>query len=136
MGQPEVFLEHKRGDKLQKYLRVKPKNSLFVIGSSKDADLRIGGEGVAGCHAALRYRAPHWYVCDISGGIGGTSSVKVNDQIVTESKIDGTTKIEIGGHRLQLFTKERSETMSKENDVESSKTRSPSGRHSHERSRL
>lgn len=59
MGMPEIFLEHKKGEKLQKYLRVKPNRSLFLIGSSAEADLRIGGEGIAGCHAALRYRAPN-----------------------------------------------------------------------------
>ncbi len=113
MGLPEIFLEHKKGEKLQKYLKVKPTRSLFVIGSSTEADLRIGGEGIAGCHAALRYRAPHWYVCDISG----TESVKVNDQFVTESIVSGTTKIEIGGHRIQLFTKERDPHLTKESEA-------------------
>lgn len=113
----EMFLEHKKGEKLQKYLRVKPNHGLFVIGSSKEADLRIGGEGIAGCHAALRYRAPHWYVCDISG----TSALKVNDEIVTESIIDGKTRVEIGGHRLQLFTKERGGYLEKDSNTENGK---------------
>ena len=121
MGMPEIFLEHKKGEKLQKYLRVKPNRSLFLIGSSAEADLRIGGEGIAGCHAALRYRAPNWYVCDISGLGGSSSLLKVNDQVVTESVVDGTTRVEIGGHRLQLFTKERSAPMMKESEAANSK---------------
>jgi outer membrane biosynthesis protein TonB len=111
MGMPEIFLEHKNGEK-QRYLRVKPNRSLFLIGSSAEADLRIGGEGIAGCHAALRFRAPHWYVCDISG----TNALKVNDQFVTESVVDGSTRVEIGGHRLQLFTKERTAPLMKDNE--------------------
>lgn len=106
MGLPEVFLEHRKGEKVQKYLRVKPGRDLFVIGSSVEADLRIAGEGIAGCHAVLRYRSPHWYVCDVSG----TESLKVNNQIVCESQVDASTAVEIAGHRLQLFTKERSKT--------------------------
>jgi len=102
MGLPEVFLEHKRGDK-QRFLRVKPHQKLFVIGSSKLADLRIAGEGIEGCHAALRFRDSSWYICDISG----SESVKVNGQYAAEAKLDERAEVEIAGHRLQLFSKER-----------------------------
>lgn len=107
MGTPEIFLEHKRGEKVQKYLRVRPDRDLFVIGSSREADLRISGDGVAGCHAVLRYRAPHWYVCDVSG----TESLRVNDRVVTESIITATADVEIGSHKIKLFAKD------KENDL-------------------
>ena len=36
MGMPDIFVEHKRGEKTQRFLRVKPKRSLFLIGSSKE----------------------------------------------------------------------------------------------------
>lgn len=110
MGLPEIFLEHKKGDKHQKMLRVRPDRPLFVIGSSREADLRIAGEGVQGCHAALRYRAPHWYVCDISG----SESVKVDGRSVSEARLDGKAAIEIGAHRIQLFMKERETELFKE----------------------
>ena len=103
MGIPEIFLEHKRGDKVQKYLRLTPERQMFLIGSSSEADLRITGSGVTGCHAVLRYRAPHWYVCDVSG----TESLNVNDEVVSESRIDRSAKIAIGDHQIQLFSKER-----------------------------
>ena len=114
MGAPEIFLEHKRGEKVQKYLRLNPERQLFLIGSSREADLRITGEGVSGCHAVLRYRAPHWYVCDVSG----TESVKINDQVVAESRIDQSTKVEIGNHRIVLFAKDRTNELFKENQSE------------------
>jgi outer membrane biosynthesis protein TonB len=104
MTTSEIFLEHKRGDKVQKYLRVGTDRDVFMIGSSSRADLRINGEGIMGCHAVLRYRAPSWFICDVSG----TESLRVNGEIVTESPVDQTTRVEIQGHALNLFAKERS----------------------------
>ncbi len=103
MGLPEILLEHKRGEKQSKKLRVKATRKLFVIGSSDEADLRIAGEDVKGCHAALRLRETGWYICDISG----SENVKVNGQVVSEAKVDGATQVEIAGHVIQLFAKER-----------------------------
>lgn len=108
MGMPEIFLEHRKGDKVNKYLRVKPGRTLFLIGSSPEADLRISGEGVVGCHAVLRYREPHWYVCDISG----TESVKVNGETTSEFKVDSSAKdsvttVELAGHKFQLIAKQK-----------------------------
>ncbi|MES2857528.1 MAG: AgmX/PglI C-terminal domain-containing protein, partial [Bdellovibrionota bacterium] len=113
MGMPEVFLEHRKGEKVQKILRVKPETTVFVIGSSRSANLRINGEGVMGCHAVLRFRAPDWYVCDVSG----TETLKVNGQTVTEAKIDAKTKVEIAGHRIQLFAHERKTDLFKDSEV-------------------
>ena len=105
MGMPELFLEHKRGGKTHKVLRVKPERELFLIGSSANADLRITGEGVGGCHMALRYRAPHWYLCDLTP-----------NAVETEKLIDGKAAIELVGHRIQLFTKERDTELFKEGE--------------------
>jgi outer membrane biosynthesis protein TonB len=98
----EIIVEHSREEKTRRRLSIKPERRLFVIGSSKTADLKIAGPSVVGCHAVLRYRAPHWYVCDVSG----TESLRVNDRKVTEARIEGVTTVEIGAHRLKLFAKE------------------------------
>ena len=110
---PEILLEHNEGGKHRKILRVNPERGLFVIGSSREADLRISGEGVQGCHAALRYRQPYWYVCDISG----TETIKVDGKPVVEARIDRKAAIEIGSHRIELFTKERDTEIFKEDAV-------------------
>lgn len=99
----EVFLEYKEGDKHRKILRVKPEREIFLIGSSRDADLRIGGEGIQGCHAALRFRKPYWYICNLTG----TDSLKINGQAVVEARLDEKAAVEIGEHRIELFSKER-----------------------------
>jgi TonB family protein len=112
MGLPEILVEHKKSEKNRKVVRVRPERRLFVIGSSVHADLRLNGDGVEGCHAALRFRAPHWYVCDLSGG----DNVKVDGQIATEAKLDGSAVIEIGKHRLQLVTRDRSPELFKKEE--------------------
>jgi pSer/pThr/pTyr-binding forkhead associated (FHA) protein len=114
MGMPELFLEHRQGQRRQKQLRVKPNRSMFVIGSSEEADLRISGDGVQGCHAVLRRRNNQWFICDVSG----TESLKVDGRPVTESLVSELTKVEIGGHRLQLFTRDREENLFKEGEAQ------------------
>lgn len=104
---PEVLLKHSKGEKHQKFLRIKPGRQLFVIGSSREADLRISGEGIQGCHAALRFRSPDWYVCDISGAGSGAEGLKVNGSVISEAKVEGSLSVEISGHKIQLFAKER-----------------------------
>lgn len=46
MGQPELFLEFKREGLKVRHHRVTPKRKIFVIGSSPEADLRIGGDAI------------------------------------------------------------------------------------------
>src|SRR5438128_232406 len=107
MGTPQIFLEHKKGSRVHRVLRVKPGRELFVIGSSQNADLRINGDGVKGCHAALRFRAPHWYLCDLSGTLPQTETI-----------VDGKGVVEIAGNRIQLFTKERDTELFREEDAQ------------------
>ncbi len=103
MGLPELFLEHSQGPKRQKRLRITASGGMFVIGSSDQADYRLGGVGVEGCHAVLRSRNNQWYICDVSG----TESLKVDGKVVVEARLSDLSKVEIGSHRLQLFSKER-----------------------------
>ena len=111
----EVFLEYKKGDKRLKALRLTPKNKLFVIGSSLEADLRVLGDGAKGCHVALRYRHPHWFICDI----GGEGGLKVDGKVVVEARLEKESKIEIGSHLIILKSKERDTEIFKESAVSS-----------------
>ncbi len=114
MSLAEVFVEHKEGEKARKHLRVKPGGGdLFLIGSSKTANLRLHGDEVIGCHAALRYRKPHWYVCDLSPD----GQTKIDGESFNERRIDKDMVVEIGRHRLRLFTRERKEDLFKKSDA-------------------
>jgi outer membrane biosynthesis protein TonB len=104
MGRPEVFIKHTSGNKIRKQLRVRPDRSqLFLIGSSKEADLRLSGDGVSGCHTVLRYRDSHWYVCDVSGD---GEPIKADGPSFIERQLDGPLQLEIGPHKLTLFSRE------------------------------
>jgi outer membrane biosynthesis protein TonB len=100
MGRPEVFIEHSQGTKRRKQLKVKPsQGDLYLIGSSREANLRIAGEEISGCHAALQYRDGQWFICDLSGN--GIDGQKTERAIGSE-----TFEVQLGQHRLKLFAKE------------------------------
>ncbi len=110
MGQPELFLEFKREGLKVRHHRVTPKRKIFVIGSSPEADLRIGGDSILGCHAVLQYQGPNWVLRSLA--IDG-ATVRVNGQDTVEAILDPSieTVIEIGSHRIDLFAKKRAETL-------------------------
>lgn len=116
MGQPQLFLEFKREGRPVRHHRVTAKRKLFVIGSSPDADLRIGGDGIMGCHAVLHFKShgenSHWVLRSLA--VDG-AVVMVNDQPVIEAildeKNDANTIIQIGDHRIELFSKQRVEPL-------------------------
>lgn len=115
MGQPDLFLEFKREGKASRHHRVTTKRRLFVIGSSPDADLRVGGENILGCHAVLQYQAPNWVLRSLA--VDG-APVKVNGVEVVEAvlneEFDAETIVEVGGHRIDLFSKKRPQTLFQE----------------------
>lgn len=103
MGQPELFLEFKRGEGRARHLRV-TQRKIFVIGSSKSANLRIGGADILGCHAALQFIKGKWILKNLS--VDG-AEVLVNGKPVVEAIIDETAEVTIGGNRIDLFSKKR-----------------------------
>ncbi|MDZ4083060.1 MAG: AgmX/PglI C-terminal domain-containing protein [Bdellovibrionales bacterium] len=106
MGRPELFLEHTGTGTQARRRRVTSRTPLYVIGSSKEADLRLAGKDVAGCHAVLQYRDSHWYIRSVS--LDGPQ-VKLNNEPVIEAMLDEKAEIEIGEHRIKLFSKERTD---------------------------
>ena len=115
MGQPDLFLEFKREGKASRHHRVTTKRRLFVIGSSPDADLRVGGENILGCHAVLQYQAPNWVLRSLAvdGAPVKVNGVEVVEAILNED-VDAETIIEVGGHRIDLFSKKRPQTLFQE----------------------
>ena len=68
-----------------------------TIGSSRQADIRLLGDEVAGIHAAFDLNEGKWTLCDL----GSTSGTWVNKKPVIEQLIDGATVIHIGHHQLK-----------------------------------
>lgn len=113
MGQRELFLEFKRdGAKSARHHRVTAKRKLYLIGSSPEADLRIGGESIQGCHAVIQYHNSKWMVRSL---IVEGAPVRVNGEEIVEAVLDENkeTVIEIGKHRIDLFSKQSPETLFK-----------------------
>jgi outer membrane biosynthesis protein TonB len=106
MGRPELFLEHSGTGTQTRRRRVTSRTPLYVIGSSKEADLRLAGKEVAGCHAVLQYRDSHWYIRSVS--LEGPQ-VLLNNEPVVEAIIDEKAEIGIGDHKIKLFSKERTD---------------------------
>jgi hypothetical protein len=123
MGQPELFLEFKREGQKARHHRVTAKRRLFMIGSSSEADLRIGGDGVMGCHAVLQHEGTTWTLRSLAleGAPVRVNGVEVIEAVLNEST-DTDTVIEIGKHRIDLFSRKRTENLF---DVGSSKATGP-----------
>ncbi len=101
MSAPDLILEHRDGNKVKKSLRIQAKSDLFLIGSSKDADLRLSGEKIAGCHLVLKFRAPHWYACDLSG----SQDTLLDEKNIVEQKLEDSHVLKIGQHQIRLLNK-------------------------------
>lgn len=106
MGRPELFLEHSGTGTQTRRRRVTARTPLYVIGSSKEADLRLTGKEVAGCHAVLQYRDSNWYIRSVS--LEGPQ-VLLNNEAIVEAIIDEKAEIGIGEHKIKLFSKERTD---------------------------
>ena len=112
MCQPELFLEFKRATSPSggrtRHHRITAKRKLFVIGSSRDADLRLwqgpGQAEILGCHAVLQYVSGNWVLQNLA--VEG-AEVLVNGLPVIEAILDAETKIEIAGHHIELFSRRR-----------------------------
>lgn len=68
-----------------------------TIGSSRQADVRLIGDDIAGIHAAFDLVDGKWTLCDL----GSTSGTWVNKKPVIEQLLDGATVIHIGSHQLK-----------------------------------
>ncbi len=107
MAAPDLILEHIEGKKIKKHLRIQAKSNLFLIGSSKSADLRINGQTVAGCHMVLKYRAPHWYACDLSG----SEETLLDEKNIVEQKLDNRHVLTIGNHEIRLLNRPKNQKL-------------------------
>ena len=107
MSAPDLILEHKEGEKVKKSLRIQARSNMFLIGSSKSADLRLKGEKIAGCHLVLKYRAPHWYACDLSG----SSDTLLDQKNIVEQKLEDLHILTIGNHQIRLLNRPKNQSL-------------------------
>lgn len=68
-----------------------------VLGSSRNAHLKLLGDGVSGIHAAFEKQGEHWVISDL----GSESGTWINKKPIVEHPITGATVIHIGGHQIK-----------------------------------
>jgi outer membrane biosynthesis protein TonB len=111
MSHPEIFLEHRGQGTSVRRRRVTSQTPVYVIGSSKSADLRILDQSIAGCHAVLQFRDSDWYIRNVT--VDGPE-LRLNNEPVVEAKLTAESMIQIGVHRIRLFSPHRSEGLFRE----------------------
>lgn len=94
----DVEVEHKFKDRLVQKRVFTGSKKVSVIGSVRDADLRLLGDGVEGIHAYLERSDDGWNVIDA----GSEHGTWMGSDAVQTVKIDSTCKIQIGPHELQF----------------------------------
>ncbi len=104
---PDLILEHKEGNKVKKSLRIQARSNMFLIGSSRSANLRLRGESISGCHMVLKYRAPHWYACDLSG----FADTKLDEKNIVEQKLEDLHVLTMGHHQIRLLNKPKNQSL-------------------------
>lgn len=102
MRRIELDLEHRyRGRFVGKH-RLKGDSGLTVIGSAREAHVRLLGEDISGIHATFELQGNTWVLADM----GSKQGTWVRKKPVVEQPIQGATIIHIGGHLLKAVPKE------------------------------
>lgn len=97
MKRVALKVEHKYKNKLIGSHLIEDVERVIVIGSSRNAHLRLLGDGVSGIHASLSRSGDTWKIADL----GSEEGTWVNKKPVVEHDITGATVIHIGGHQIK-----------------------------------
>lgn len=98
MKRIELEVEHSYKNRFVGKHRLKPTDDMTVLGSSRNAQIRLLGDAVAGVHATLEYTEDGWTLCDM----GSEKGTWVRKRPVVLQPIHGTISANIGGHVIKL----------------------------------
>ncbi len=96
----ELLIKHELNGKVINRFRVKPdfKSDVFVIGSSKKANIRIIGDDISPIHAAFEIRNGIWNIIDL----GSETGTWFQNKPILENEVNSSMDICIGGHNLSV----------------------------------
>lgn len=94
----QLDLEHGYKNRFVGRHRVRPKKGVIVIGSSRDADIRLVGDDINPIHAYIEFAEDHWIVSDA----GTEHGTWINKKPIMNEKVTEVTTVMIGGHSLKL----------------------------------
>ena len=98
MKRIELEVEHSYKNRFVGKHRLKPTDDMTVLGSSRNAQIRLLGDAVAGIHATIEYTEDGWVLSDL-GSDKGTWVKKVP---VVQQPIKHSVSANIGGHIIKL----------------------------------
>lgn len=101
MKRRELELEHRYKNRLVGRHYLTPKHRQ-ILGSSREADIRLLGEKVGPIHAAIYFEKDQWILEDL----GSDQGTWVNKNPIVEYSLQGTTDVQIGSHHLRLVPHE------------------------------
>ena len=103
MRRVELELEHRYKNRFVGKHRLSQGSGHKVIGSSRDADIRLLGEDIEGVHALIECVDGHkWSISDM----GSQNGTWVQKQPIIEHIVEGETFVTIGSHHLRMTLKE------------------------------
>ncbi len=121
MRRIELELEHRYKNKFVGKHRLVSGEGLKVLGSSRDAHIRLLGEDIDGIHALIDCTdGQKWSISDL----GSQHGTWVQKQPIVEHVVEGVTVVNIGGHHLKIIPREINSdlfTADKENNQAPSK---------------
>lgn len=94
----ELEVEHSYKNRFVGKHRLKPTDEMTVLGSSRNAQIRLLGDAVAGIHATLEYTDNGWVLSDL----GSEKGTWVKKRPIVHQQIRGTISANIGGHLIKM----------------------------------
>lgn len=116
MKRIELEVEHSYKNRFVGKHRLKPADDMTVLGSSRNAQIRLLGDAVAGIHATLEHSEDGWTLCDM----GSEKGTWVKKRPIVHQQIRGTISANIGGHIIKLTPHEINSDIFKTDKVTSS----------------
>ncbi|MCC7405917.1 MAG: AgmX/PglI C-terminal domain-containing protein [Bdellovibrionales bacterium] len=101
MRKVELDLEHRYKNRFVGRHRLRSGASA-VLGSGRDADIRLLGDDVGGIHAVIELDGDEWKISDM----GSAHGTWIHKKPIVEQHFKGTTIIRIGGHTLKAIPRD------------------------------
>ncbi len=98
MKRVELEVEHSYKNRFVGKHRLKPTDDMTVMGSSRNAQIRLLGDAVAGIHATLEHTDDGWILSDL----GSDKGTWIKKRPIVQQQIRGTVSANIGGHVIKM----------------------------------
>ncbi len=96
----ELLIKHELNGKVINRFRVKPnvKSDVFIVGSSRKANIRIIGDNISPIHAAFEVRNGVWNIIDL----GSQTGTWLKNKPILENEVNHLIHVRIGEHSLSV----------------------------------